>query len=862
VPLSSSDLPLAVLGNHVLRREIGRGGMALVYLAEDLRHHRTVALKVLRPELAATLGADRFLREIRLTAGLQHSHILPIFDSGEDAGYLWYTMPYIEGESLRSRLEREGQLPLDDVLRMAREVASGLLYAHQHGIIHRDIKPENILLRPEGDALISDFGIARAIEAGDERLTATGLAVGTPTYMSPEQASAGRTIDPRSDIYSLGCVIYEMLVGDPPFTGSSAQTIVARRFAEPPPSPRTVRDTVPEWLDRTVLKALARSPADRFQTAQELADALNDMRDTRSRWRPRIRAGVPLAILILAAILGVMLVPRGDRRDQAATVDPARVLVGSYENRTGADSLKAVGDIAVDWLIRELQGTDLVQVIDQRALVTSGRSSGDREARLLGQQAGAGTLVSLAYYLVGDSLRFQGRITDTKTGAREYTSDLISAPLGQPLDQLDQLGENLVGAVVALVAPGVEWHASDHRPPAFAAYKEFMAGMALLPKLDFDGAIRHWFAAARLDTTFITPLLSAASFMLVTGQNARADSLISRIQAKRGELRSTERQRLENLSARVRGNIPEALTALRPLAASAPLSEAAWELPLHELWLNRPKEAIAAFERLEPHSAFRQQTWYWIFYCYAQHLAGNYDAELLAAQRGSQQYPKSLRISELSITPLAALGRIDEITGRVNQMAAVPPEEHGDFARAMVVAAQELSAHSHAGAAATVVQRALSSRQTWSAADRAMVHPWLPPLIAYVARHWDEAYDLYADLGLRRPADVHVQGYLGALAARRGDRRKALEISTWLEHSDQAYLFGYNTLWRARIAALLGERDEAVELLRRAFGEGLKFVGTFGEDNHARTFGPWLHRDMDFESLRGFPQFEQLVSGR
>src|SRR2546425_5836264 len=248
--------------------------MATVYLARDLKHDRRVALKVLHSELAATVGPERFQREIKLAARLQHPHILTVLDSGESAGQLWYTMPFVEGESLRQRLTRERQFPLDEALQLTREVADALGYAHSQGIIHRDIKPENILLS-RGHALVADFGVARALQSAvGERLTGTGMAVGTPAYMSPEQATAERQVDARSDLYSLGCVLYEMLAGEPPYTGSSAQAVIAKRFSEPIPHIRTVRESVPEAIERAVTKALAKSPADRFATAAEFAAAL------------------------------------------------------------------------------------------------------------------------------------------------------------------------------------------------------------------------------------------------------------------------------------------------------------------------------------------------------------------------------------------------------------------------------------------------------------------------------------------------------------------------------------------------------------------------------------------------------------
>ena len=269
-------LSAALAGRYRIERRLGEGGMATVYLAEDLKHDRKVAIKVLRPELAAVIGAERFLSEIRTTANLQHPHILPLFDSGECDSFLFYVMPFVEGESLRDRLTREKQLPVPDAVRIAREVADALDYAHRRGVVHRDIKPENVLLH-DGRALIADFGIALAAsKAGETRMTQTGMSLGTPSYMSPEQAMGDRDIGPRSDIYSLGVMTYEMLVGDPPFTGSTAQAIVAKAMTEKPVSPSRLRDTIPPAVEGAVLTALQKLPADRFATAKAFADALHN----------------------------------------------------------------------------------------------------------------------------------------------------------------------------------------------------------------------------------------------------------------------------------------------------------------------------------------------------------------------------------------------------------------------------------------------------------------------------------------------------------------------------------------------------------------------------------------------------------
>ena len=272
-PATNERLTAALAGRYRLLRELGAGGMATVYLAADERHDREVAVKVLRPELAAVIGAERFLAEIKTTARLQHPHILPLHDSGEADGFLYYVMPYVEGISLRDRLVREHQLPVTDAVRIAREVAGALHYAHRHGVIHRDIKPENILLH-DGSALVADFGIALAVSSADTRLTETGMSLGTPHYMSPEQAMGEREITARSDVYALGCVTYEMLSGEPPFTGPTAQAIIARVMTEEPRPLSTQRRTVPSHVEQAVLTALEKLPADRFATAAEFEAAL------------------------------------------------------------------------------------------------------------------------------------------------------------------------------------------------------------------------------------------------------------------------------------------------------------------------------------------------------------------------------------------------------------------------------------------------------------------------------------------------------------------------------------------------------------------------------------------------------------
>ncbi len=346
----------ALADRYAIEREIGRGGMATVYLADDLKHDRKVALKVLHPELAAVVGSERFLAEIRLTAKLQHPHILPLFDSGSADGFLYFVMPYVDGESLRATLDRERQLPVEEALRITRGVASALQYAHERGIIHRDIKPANVLLS-RGEPLVADFGIALAVSAaGGTRLTETGLSLGSPFYMSPEQATAEREPGPSSDVYSLGCMLYEMLVGEPPFTGPSAQAVLGKILTAEVVPPSKHRRTVPQQVEAAVLRALEKLPADRFASAADFASALEDGAAIggapgRASPSPR-RVGRTLARAIpwgVAAALGVVVTLLIQSRAQTGTgphnvvrmalnLTPAEaVSVGVFNSASGAE---------------------------------------------------------------------------------------------------------------------------------------------------------------------------------------------------------------------------------------------------------------------------------------------------------------------------------------------------------------------------------------------------------------------------------------------------------------------------------------------------------------------------------------------
>jgi serine/threonine-protein kinase len=453
----------ALVEHYAVQRELGRGGMATVFLAEDLKHHRSVAIKVLHSELAAALGSDRFLREIAIAARLQHPHILPLYDSGAASRFLYYVMPYVEGESLRDRLEREKQLSVDEAVRITTEVASALAYAHSHGVVHRDIKPENILLE-DGTAIVADFGIARAISVAEEErhLTQTGTVVGTPIYMSPEQATGSTEIDGRSDQYSLACVTYEMLVGSPPFSGPTAQAIMARHSLDMVSPPSIVRTTIPDAVEDAILRALAKTPADRFPTTALFAEALQKpsaatgpmRRMTRPVPAPRrwlgIRWGVALGVVgavMVAAAWGTRSVWSRSARPAAGSaggLDPRRIAVLYFEDLSRDSSLAYLADGLTETLIDELGPVRPLEVISRNGVARYRHASVSRDS--IARAFKAGSLVEGSVEEVGEHVRVTVRLVDGSSGA-DIDRQTFEQPKGNLLRIRDTLTQQVASAL-------------------------------------------------------------------------------------------------------------------------------------------------------------------------------------------------------------------------------------------------------------------------------------------------------------------------------------------------------------------------------------------------------------------------------
>ncbi len=809
--------------------------MATVYLAHDLRHNRPVALKVLRPELTAVLGAERFLKEIEVTANLQHPHILPLFESGSveapsgavrPTSWLFYVMPYVEGESLRQRLERDRQLPLDEALRITAEVAEALDYAHRQGIIHRDIKPENILLS-RGHALVADFGIALAVaQAGGMRLTETGSSPGTPAYMSPEQALAGSDLDGRTDQYSLAAVLYEMLAGEPPYTGPTAQAIIAKRFREPVPHLSTSRD-VPGAVEHAVTRALARAPVDRFPSIGEFARALQRATTplTKNRRQLSWSVWVALSAALLTGLGGLILRYRG----AATGLDPKRIVVAPFENRTGDPALDQVGLMVAEWITQGLSSTPLVEVVDSRSLLASVRAvrQGTGSADPIGelaQETRAGTVVSGSVYRLGDSLRVQAQVSDAATGRLRLTVDPVTVGVSEPAAVLEPLRQRLTGALASLLDDRLNNQgATTSRPPTYAAYQEYILGMENY-STDLHQDIGHFQSAARLDTSFTQALLWLGIAYADSQEFRLADSVFQIVERKRATLAPYDQANLDYFSRGfVHGDWEGSCRCAHRMLDLAPTAaHAKWAVGLSAAFFNRPGEALQVLERIDTARGWGR-TWragIVNLSTDARHALGQYDRELAVATRPSDARFVTW-IRSRRFRALVGLGRLSEA------LTVLPEDSDGGL---LLECAHELAAHGYRDQGQVMARRAVD----WYR-ERLKQGPekrrWLAGLTNALldAREWEEAHSAAIELLKLDPDGLTSRGLLGLSAAHAGDRAAADRILGDLERWSSPYTFGEPSWWRARVLGALGGSEAAIQALEDAFrngygrGTGLQF---------------------------------------
>src|SRR5688572_8090044 len=528
-------LAAALADRYRLERRLGEGGMAIVYAAEDVRHRRQVAVKVLRPELCASLGAERFLREIEIVAGLRHPHILPLYDSGEADGFLYYVMPLVEGETLRARIERDRQLPIDDALRFGREVADALSYAHARGVVHRDIKPENILIESD-HAVVADFGIAKAVAAAGHRttLTRSGMAIGTPAYMSPEQAAGDADIDGRSDLYSLACVVYESLAGQPPFTGVTTESLVRQHMVAPPPPVTQFRPAVPGAVSDALMRALAKAPADRFNPVGQFSAALAQPTHTSPvaptapipALRPTRRlVALGLGLTLVAAVVAWLLASRAGFGTTSG-VEERSVAVLPFDNISG--------DTSVVPLLLGVHAEMVTQLTKLGGLKVASRTSAleyrdtEKSDREIASELGVATLLRGTIQRSGNQVRFSVALADAPQGKelwaesydRPYTTESLFEVQG---DIARQVAASLRVQLSAQQQQQISRAPTTNVAALDAYYRGLLAWTDRSSGERDTVAVRQLERAVELDTSFVAAwsvLAQARSWLIRRGMES------------------------------------------------------------------------------------------------------------------------------------------------------------------------------------------------------------------------------------------------------------------------------------------------------------------------------------------------------
>ncbi len=628
-------LKAALAGRYTIERELGAGGMATVYLAHDRKLNRAVALKVLSPELAASIGGERFLREIEIAARLTHPNILALHDCGAADGLLYYTMPYVEGESLRDRLDREKQLPLEDALQITREVADALGYAHSLGLVHRDIKPENILFQA-GHAVVSDFGIARAVSsAGAARLTETGFAVGTPAYMSPEQAAGDQDIDARSDLYSLGCVLYEMLSGETPYTAPTPQALIAKKLSEPLPRISVVREAVPPSIERALTKALAKTPADRFAAAQQFVEALKAeimvARVGRRRW-PRRVAAIAAVVVVAVAAWGLVTLGGGPAYERLAVLPPANLMNDPEQEYFVAGMHNA--------LISELQRAGVVVIARQSMLQYENTQKPIRE---IAQELGVDALIQPSVMRAGDSVEMEVSLVDGTT--QQVMADPIVRR--SALRDVERLYRGLTAAIAseiqAALTPQAEAFLASARPVNPQAYEAYLKGVSQWHAAHISRALEYFQQALSLDSMYAPAQAGVARVWWWRAATGRAP--------ERAQARATMHQ---------------------ALALDSTLAEVQWVVAMIRAWLDWDWEgAEAAFRNaIEINPSYAEARAFYAVFLYTMERPEDGRAQM---ERALQLDPLNLMFRALNGGLLNAERRYAEAIEELEAVLRIEP---------------------------------------------------------------------------------------------------------------------------------------------------------------------------------------------
>jgi serine/threonine protein kinase/tetratricopeptide (TPR) repeat protein len=858
-------------GRYEIIEELGAGGMGRVYRAFDKKIDEEVALKLLKPEIALDNRiVERFRNELKIARKIRHANVCGMFDLGEEGETLFISMEYVRGEDLRSLIRRTEKLTFGKAVLIARQVAGGLGEAHKLGVVHRDLKPGNIMIDKEGNAKIMDFGIARSLRAAGT--TAEGMIIGTPEYMSPEQVE-GKPADPRSDIYSLGVILYEMVTGRPPFEGDTPFSVAYKHRHEAPEDPQKFNPHLPDALNRVILRCLEKDREARFQTAQELLADLENIESevpvsAETAWTARkplpskdITVTFSLRKLLVPALAALAVVVIGAAaffifRKSAPGLDPDLVAVAVFENQTGDSSLDPLGRMASDWIgqglskIEGLKVVPMMSVLQLSPMAKPGEktSSPLSPLQFLTEQTGAGKVVSGTYYLDRGEIQFLSSITDTQK--RKFLPlEPVKGSLDDKMDVIEKLRQRIMGALAADPKYSIGDLKGMH-PPSYEAYQEFVLGMNNFARNDLAKAISHLEKAVELDPGFMPAYQWLARIYSNIDLWDKAVSIIGFMDQNRDKLTPEGALFLDRLKALSQGKNEESLRAVLQLQKLAPREFLYNFLAVAEgIGLNKPRQALDLFEKVElPESWLNLNmgiNWY-AYWCIAHYFLENHKKELEVVRRARKYFPDALALMTNEARALAALGRIEEVKKVIDE-SLLSRSSIGTAGRVMLSAARELRLRGYQEAFRDIAGRAVEWYRGRAAGKEASEEQRYDLAEAlYVSEQWEEAGALIEKLRSEKPDDIDYLGYGGALAARRGDKEEALRISEELKRIDRPYTFGAQTYRRARIAALLGMKEEAVELLRQSFAQG-------------NYYGVLIIQEADLDPLRDFAPFRELM---
>jgi len=830
------QLRTALSGRYAIERELGRGGMATVFLAQDLHHHRKVAIKVLHPELAAAIGPERFLREIDTLAGLTHPHIVPLFDSGQAAGLVYFAMPYVEGESLRQRLEREKQLPVADAVRITAEIADAIDYAHEHGIVHRDLKPENVLLQ-HGRAMLADFGVARALAAaGDEKLTRTGFTVGTPPYMSPEQI-AGGAVDARSDVYGLGCVVYEMLAGQAPFTGPTAESVTYQHLNAPPPEVTQLRPSAGASVSAALLRALAKTPADRFATAGAVAEALRAATAVSAQPQPRSaeepvakrrkRRTRPLALAAALVIVALVAVAAWQRWGPfsgwfggTSLHHPAKkdwILVAEFDGPPGDSTLAPAARSLVSAALDESEilatvPRDQIQLALRQAGKPAGTRVNGEVARELAYRSAVRAVLEADIERIGQGYSVVLRVVDAESLKTVLTERAVAKNENALIPALGRLAEELrrgLGerrSAIAATRP-----ITAVATPSFEAYQLYIQAGRRVGSYSNQSAVLLYRQALVLDPDFAGAwdALAAAYWNL-----GKMDSCVAaENEALRRPQRLTFTHRLITEASRAAdgGDVRGALAAYNRILRDNPTHRGALSHSAIMLTrLGRFREALEAFRQIEAASPFGV----------SDVLLGNQIYELICLGSFDEARRVALRLSVPNRigwqAPIEFAAANWEAAECLSTALAEDPRTQGteDNVRAIVYLASIQAVRGFLRTAAATFERAQNA---------AHVSESRTTYENYV-RRGRLMLTLASDGVVKAPADdwapdsstatLLSRGLVAAIAGDRVAAQRWLDAARARPSLEIAWQGATPQLLAARIAALTGRWDEAARLLR------------------------------------------------